>query len=86
MLARMKGKTRYNVCLAARKGVGVEETSFEEAWDTFYGLLEGTAERNGFVMRRSGEYLHGSMRMMCEAGQGSFFFATHEEEPLAASS
>jgi lipid II:glycine glycyltransferase (peptidoglycan interpeptide bridge formation enzyme) len=29
----------------------VEETGFEEAWDTFYRLLEGTAERNGFVVR-----------------------------------
>ena len=84
LLARMKGKTRYNVRLAARKGVGVEETGFEEAWDTFYGLLEGTAERNGFAIRRSREYLHGSMRAMYDAGQGRFFFATHEGEPLAA--
>ena len=84
LLARMKGKTRYNVRLAARKGVAVQETGFGEAWDTFYGLLEGTAERNGFVIRRSREYLHDSMRVMYEAGQGRFFFATHEGEPLAA--
>jgi lipid II:glycine glycyltransferase (peptidoglycan interpeptide bridge formation enzyme) len=64
LLTRMKGKTRYNVRLATRKGVGVEETGFEEAWDTFYGLLMGTAERNGFVIRRSREYLHDSMRAM----------------------
>jgi peptidoglycan pentaglycine glycine transferase (the first glycine) len=80
----MKGKTRYNVRLAARKSVGVEETGFEEAWDTFYGLLEGTAERNGFAIRRSREYLHDSMRAMYDAGQGRFFFATYEEELLAA--
>ena len=84
LLARMKGKTRYNVRLAARKGVGVEETGFEEAWDTFYGLLEGTAERNGFAIRRSHEYLHDSMRAMYDAGQGRFFFAAYEGELLAA--
>ena len=84
LLARMKGKTRYNVRLAARKGVGVEETGFEEAWDTFYRLLEGTAERNGFAIRRSHEYLHDSMRAMYDAGQGRFFFAAYEGELLAA--
>jgi peptidoglycan pentaglycine glycine transferase (the first glycine) len=84
LLARMKGKTRYNVLLAARKRVGVEETGFEEAWDTFYGLLVGTAERNGFAIRRSREYLHDSMQAMYDAGQGRFFFATYEGELLAA--
>jgi len=45
LLTSMKGNTHYNVLLATRKGVGVEETGFKNAWDTFYGLLVGTAER-----------------------------------------
>src|SRR5918998_4637884 len=36
LLARMKSKTRYNVRLAARKGVEVVEPDFDEAWETFY--------------------------------------------------
>ena len=84
LLAQMKGKTRYNVRLAVRKGVEVVEPGFEEAWDTFFELMQVTAERNGFVIRRSREYLHDSMRAMYEAHQGSIYFAMHEGEPLAA--
>ena len=67
----MKGKTRYKVRLAGRKGVEVVEPGFEEAWDTFFELMQVTAERNGFVIRRSREYLRDSMRAMYEAHQGS---------------
>ena len=80
----MKGKTRYNVRLAVRKGVEVVEHGFEEAWDTFFELMQVTAERNGFVIRRSTEYLHDSRRAMYEAHQGSISFAMHEGAPLAA--
>src|SRR4028119_249859 len=39
LLARMKGKTRYNIRLAARKGVEVTEPDdFEEAWEGMYRL------------------------------------------------
>ncbi len=83
LLARMKGKTRYNVRLAARKDVEVSEPDFEEAWDTFYGFMQDTADRAGYPIRRSREYLHDNMREMHNAGRGHLFFATHEETPLA---
>ena len=83
LLARMKGKTRYNIRLAARKGVGVIEPDFEETWDTFYRLMEATAERAGYPIRRSQEYLHDNMKEMHDAGRGHLFFAVHEGTPLA---
>ena len=53
LLARMKGKTRYNVGLAARKGVEVvEPDDFEATWEAFYELMKITAERNGFPVKR----------------------------------
>ena len=83
LLARMKGKTRYNVRLATRKGVEVVEAGFEESWKTFYQLIRVTAERNGFIIRRSREYLHDSMGTMHDVGQGHLFFAMHEGKPLS---
>ena len=83
LLARMKGKTRYNVRLAARKGVEVVEPEFEEAWETFYGFMKDTADRAGYPIRRSQEYLHDNMRDMHHAGRGHLFFAVHEGTPLA---
>ena len=83
LLAKMKSKTRYNIRLAARKGVEVIEPPFEEAWEAFFDLLNTTADRNGFSIRRSPEYLQDVMRKMHDAGNGRLFFATHEGMPLA---
>jgi len=84
LLSRMKSKTRYNVRLAAKKGVEVVESGFEEAWKTFYGLMEEMEGRKeGFVIRRSPDYLRAMTRTMYDADQGRFFFATHERTPLA---
>jgi len=84
LLARMKAKTRYNVRLAARKGVEVVEPEFEEGWATFYEWMKATSERKeDYVLRRSRDYLYGVMRSMHDAGQGHLFFAEHEGTPLA---
>ncbi|NIV29997.1 MAG: peptidoglycan bridge formation glycyltransferase FemA/FemB family protein, partial [Anaerolineae bacterium] len=47
LLRRMKQKTRYNVRLAARKGVTVRAGS-ETDLASFYDLMETTAQRDGF--------------------------------------
>ena len=84
LLAKMKSKTRYNVRLAARKGVEVVEPDFDEAWETFYEWMKATSERKGdYVLRRPRDYLRSVMRTMHDAGQGRLFFAEHEGTPLA---
>jgi lipid II:glycine glycyltransferase (peptidoglycan interpeptide bridge formation enzyme) len=55
LLAAMKAKTRYNVRLAARRGVEVEAYTGEgvppAALEAFYGLYAETAQRDGFPLR-----------------------------------
>jgi lipid II:glycine glycyltransferase (peptidoglycan interpeptide bridge formation enzyme) len=84
LLANMKGKTRYNVRLAARKGVRIVEDNSPEAREHFWGMFEQTAERNGFVIRRSRDYQLAVLQAMDDAGRAHLFFATHERDRLAA--
>jgi len=50
MLARMKQKTRYNVRLAARKGVTVRPGTMDDL-PMLYKMYAGTSVRDGFVIR-----------------------------------
>ena len=84
LLAKMKGRTRYNVRLAAKKGIEVVEPEFEEGWEIFYAWMKHTSERKeGYSLRRSRDYLHAVARCMYDTGQGRLFFAAHEGMPLA---
>jgi lipid II:glycine glycyltransferase (peptidoglycan interpeptide bridge formation enzyme) len=54
LLAGMKPKTRYNIRLAQKKGVIVEENNSDEAFEAFQKLTEETTLRQHF-------YAHGRM-------------------------
>jgi lipid II:glycine glycyltransferase (peptidoglycan interpeptide bridge formation enzyme) len=56
LLAAMKQKTRYNIRLAARKGVVVRDGS-EEDFHGLYQLYAQTAARDNFVIRDEAYYL-----------------------------
>ncbi|MCS6994392.1 MAG: peptidoglycan bridge formation glycyltransferase FemA/FemB family protein [Anaerolineales bacterium] len=55
MLARMKQKTRYNLRLAARKGVSVRPGTPAD-WPLLYRMYAETAARDGFVIREEAYY------------------------------
>jgi lipid II:glycine glycyltransferase (peptidoglycan interpeptide bridge formation enzyme) len=55
MLARMKQKTRYNVRLAAKKGVSVR-VGGEPDWPLLYQMYAETAVRDGFIIREENYY------------------------------
>ena len=84
LLANMKGKTRYNIRLATKRGVRVVEDNSLEARERFWGMFEQTADRNGFVIRRPRDYNFAAWGTMYDAGRAHLFFAEHEGDRLAA--
>ncbi|MCL7454685.1 MAG: aminoacyltransferase [Anaerolineae bacterium] len=82
LLANMKQKTRYNIRLAARRGVTVRPAS-EADLPAFYELMETTAERDEFGIH-SRAYYEAVYRLFVPAGQGCFLLAEHEGLLLAA--
>lgn len=50
LLSEMKSKTRYNIRLAAKKGVVVEKSNDKEAADAFIKLSQETAKRDAIVI------------------------------------
>jgi peptidoglycan pentaglycine glycine transferase (the first glycine) len=84
LLASMKGKTRYNIRLATRKGVRVVEDNSPGGREHFWRMFEQTAERNAFVIRRPRDYQFAVWQAMTDVGRAHLFFATHEEDRLAA--
>ncbi len=55
LLARMKQKTRYNIRLAARRGVTVRPAGRED-WPLLYRMYAETAARDGFLIRPEAYY------------------------------
>jgi peptidoglycan pentaglycine glycine transferase (the first glycine) len=82
LLARMKQKTRYNIRLAARRGVQVRAGG-EEDLPAFYHLMQHTAERDGFGIH-SQDYYETAHHLLVEPGLGRLLLAEHEGTLLAA--
>jgi lipid II:glycine glycyltransferase (peptidoglycan interpeptide bridge formation enzyme) len=83
ILAGFKSKTRYNIRLAARKGVEVEAVECDEAnVETMYRLMAETADRADFALRQKA-YFRGYWRLLEAGGQGQLFLARHQGEVLA---
>ncbi len=82
ILARMKSKTRYNIRLAKRKGVQVQEGGLDDL-DTFYTLMQETSERDKFGIH-SKRYYQRIMELFLPVGQAGLILAMVEGEPTAA--
>lgn len=79
LLAAMKPKTRYNIRLAARRGVRIEQTS---DWQLLFKLYAGTASRDGFPIREE-RYYSDLWSLFQESGQGEGFLARVDGEAVA---
>ncbi len=82
LLAAMKQKTRYNIRLAARKGVGVRQGEIDEL-PMLYKMYAETAVRDGFVIRHEDYYLK-TWRAFIEADMAKILVAEVENQPVAA--
>lgn len=82
ILARMKQKTRYNVRLAARKGVTVREGT-EADLPTFHRLMAITGARNRFGVHAPA-YYERAFRLFVPRGWARLLLAEVDGEPVAA--
>ena len=82
VLAAMKQKTRYNIRLAARKGVRVRLGEIAEL-PMLYKMYAETAVRDGFVIRHADYYLN-TWRMFIEVDMAKILIAEVEEQQVAA--
>lgn len=80
ILSRMKSKTRYNIRLAAKKGVAVRQIT---SVDSFYDLLEGTSDRAEFGIHTR-EYYQETFRLFHPIDACAIFLAEFEDIPLAS--
>jgi peptidoglycan pentaglycine glycine transferase (the first glycine) len=81
LLAAMKQKTRYNIRLAARRGVTVRQGD-EVDLELFYQLYAETARRDVFPIRPAGYYLGVWQRFLAD-GRAGLLLAGVEGEDVA---
>lgn len=81
LLARFKQKTRYNIRLAAKKGVTISEGGLAEI-DEWYRIFEATSERDIFTIHGR-EYYRQVLQVLGSAGMARLLLAHHEGDLLA---
>jgi peptidoglycan pentaglycine glycine transferase (the first glycine) len=82
ILAAMKSKTRYNVRLAARKGVAVREAA-EADLPAFHALMATTAARDRFGVHTPA-YYEAAYRLFVPRDRARLLLAEVEGAPVAA--
>lgn len=82
LLANMKMTWRYNVRAAERKGVQIREATSQADIDTWYGLYQETARRDGFFIHPK-EHYAAVLNLYRERGAGVQFLAEVEGEAIA---
>lgn len=82
LLAGMKAKWRYNIRLAARKGITVRAGQPVE-FARIYDLMRLTGERDGFAVH-SAEYYRRATELLGERDMAQWLVATYDDEILAA--
>ncbi|MFC1510912.1 lipid II:glycine glycyltransferase FemX, partial [Candidatus Margulisiibacteriota bacterium] len=83
ILKSFEEKTRYNIRLAMKKDVTVEEEVDKKGIETFYKLYIQTAQRDNFLIHPP-EYYQAIRELLFEKGLGTNFVAYYEGQPIAA--
>ncbi|MEA4925173.1 MAG: peptidoglycan bridge formation glycyltransferase FemA/FemB family protein [Syntrophomonadaceae bacterium] len=83
LLEQMHSKTRYNIKLAARKGVTVRKAAGKGELPLFYSILQETAVRDRFLIRGY-EYFEMIWDQMVENKMAQVFLAEYEGRVIAA--
>jgi lipid II:glycine glycyltransferase (peptidoglycan interpeptide bridge formation enzyme) len=83
LLAGMHPKTRYNLKIAAKHGVTIQEDTSPEGFATYLKLSDETTERQGFFAHNH-EYHETMWDVMRSAGLAHLFTATYQQTVLAA--
>ena len=83
IMQSMRSKTRYNIRLAARKGVTVREGTKDDI-PTFNQLMAITGERNEFGVHAA-DYYRAAFELFSEKGKVVMLIAEFEGKPLSAS-
>ena len=81
LLGSFKPKMRYNIRLAARRGVTVERESSESGFEAFYEMTTATAARQGFAVHAASYYRDVARTFGSDA---ALFVARYEGRALAA--
>lgn len=82
LFAACHPKTRYNIRLASRRGVNIEDNCTQEDLRVFYDLLLETARRDRFLVR-SYEYFQVLWRELVAKGLAHLFLARYQGEAIA---
>ena len=82
LLTNLKPKTRYNIRLAEKKGVTVQEESNEKGLNTFLDLFFETCARQGYHGHTRA--YHTNIWNHLSASQAHIFIAYYDNIPLAA--
>ncbi len=80
ILARMKQKTRYNIRLAARRGVTVRPWA---DLDAFHAMMQVTGARDGFGVHAAAYYRR-AWELFHPRGMAELLLAEYQGQPLAA--
>ena len=83
LLMNMKAKTRYNVRLAQRRGVKVQEKEDKASFETYLKLYFETCKRQKYFGHDE-KYHHLMWETLKPAGIAHLLIASYKKEPLAA--
>ena len=82
LLANMHQKTRYNLRLAGKKGVTIDDSARREDLPAFYELLTTTAERDHFLIRNY-SYFEALYDYLVPQGLGHMFLGYYDGKLVA---